>query len=244
MYKLLIAEDEILERKALNFIVRNNLSNVKIIGEAKDGEEALSIAKSVKPHIIIMDIKMPVMNGLQCQQIIYNLLPDTKTIILTAYDDFKFAQFGIKVNVFDYLLKPARPQELIQSINNAISEINRDKIVSKDVLRDIDCAIIEKAIQFINDNYSKEITLEDISSYVHLNPQYFSRFFKSKVNINFVDYLSKVRIEKSKTQLIDSDKNIGYIALNVGFADSAYFSKVFKKITGVSPYKFRKDNKL
>ncbi|MBU5484745.1 response regulator [Clostridium sp. MSJ-11] len=244
MYKLLIAEDEVLERKALNFIIRNNFSNVKIIGEAKDGEEALSIAKSAEPHIIIMDIKMPVMNGLQCQQIIYDLLPDTKTIILTAYDNFKFAQFAIKANVFDYLLKPAKPQDLIQSINNAISQINRNKIAFKNELLDIECDIIEKAIQFINDNYSKEITLEDISSHVHLNPQYFSRFFKSKANINFVDYLSKVRIEKSKAQLIDSDKNIGYIALNVGFTDSAYFSKVFKKITGVSPYKFRKDNKL
>ncbi|MBV1818977.1 response regulator [Clostridium cochlearium] len=246
MLKLLIAEDEILERKALRFIIEKNLNDkITIVGEASDGSNALNLAKKTSPEIILMDIKMPEMNGLECQKIISKILPNSKTIILTAYDNFKFAQNAIKVHAFDYLLKPAEPRELVDSINNVIDYINnkskKDIIEDKFHIKNND--IIDKAINFININYNKDINLDMVSSHVHLNPQYFSRYFKSKVGINFVDYLSKVRIDNAKKLLINSNENIKWISFKVGYIAPAYFSKVFLKLEGVSPNTFRFYNK-
>lgn len=248
MYNLIIAEDEVLERKALELIINRNFSTINIIGAVSDGEQAINLAKKTPPHIILMDIEMPGMNGLQCQKIISTLYPQTKTIILTAYDDFKYAQYAVKVHAFDYLLKPAKPSDLVISLNNAIKTLGNDNINTSgfaDMINDTssDCSIINKAIEYINNNYAEKITLSDAASYVHLNSQYLSRYFKSKVGMNFIDYLSKVRIDKAKKFLINTDENIKYISLKVGFIDAAYFSKVFTKMEGVSPNKFRLNTK-
>lgn len=100
--------------------------------------------------------------------------------------------------------------------------------------------IIQSAITYINENISKDITLESISSSVYLSPSYFSRLFKKEMNINFTDYLNKVRVEESKRYLPQLNYSLSEIASLVGFADQSHFTKVFKKIEGITPGKYRK----
>ncbi len=105
--------------------------------------------------------------------------------------------------------------------------------------------VIKKSIEFIRQNYNKKISLEEVASNVYLSSSYFSKVFKDEMKCNFNTYLNNVRIEKSKPLLLKKNINIVDISLLVGFEDQSYFTKVFKKVTGVSPGKFREyDGKI
>ncbi len=239
MYKLLIAEDESLERKALRIIIQKKFNNIQLLEDAKTGVEAINLAHKFKPDIIIMDIKMPEKNGIDALQSIIQFHPYVKTIILTAYNDFDFAQKAIQLGVVDYILKPARPSELYNSINKAFNlfqGVNDDFMT---VSSSSKSPLIDAAMNYIHKNFTKNINLESVASHVYLNPQYFSRYFKNHTGINFIDYLSQIRIQEAKKLLLSTDKSISNISLTVGYIDPSYFSKVFIKYEGLSPHKYR-----
>lgn len=99
--------------------------------------------------------------------------------------------------------------------------------------------LIRRAITFISKNYASKITLNDVASYVHLNPSYFSTIFKHSCGSSFKEYLNMVRVEESKRLLANTDYSVIDIAIATGFEDQSYFSKVFKKYTGLTPKQFR-----
>ena len=137
----------------------------------------------------------------------------------------------------------------LQSINSLDSlcyelqrtvEIFIENMYYKSSTTNHDC--IKKAVKYLVSNYSKEITLEEISSYVNLSPSYFSSLFKQVTKSNYKDYLNNIRVEESKLLLVNTNYPIIDIALATGFDDPSYFSKVFKKYTGISPLKYRRSN--
>lgn len=246
MYKLLIVEDENLERTALKILIQRHFDSIDIVGEAKNGLEAVTLAKKYSPHIILMDIEMPQMNGLMAQKEIIKFLPEVKTIILTAYDIFDFAQTAIKLYVFDYILKPVQPNGLMKAIEKAIDKISTSSVnLQSTSLQDNNSTdiLINDALKYIKTHYNENINLDTVASYVHLNSQYFSRYFKHKLGMNFIDYLSYIKIENAKDLLANTDKSITEISLKVGYIDSSYFSKVFMKHVGMTPLKFRMINR-
>ncbi len=99
--------------------------------------------------------------------------------------------------------------------------------------------IIRKSVDYIRRNYAKKITLEDVASIVYLSPSYFSKVFKDEMELNFNAYLNKIRIEKSKQLLMNDSIKLADVSGLVGFEDQSYFSKVFKKLVGQTPGKFR-----
>ena len=100
-------------------------------------------------------------------------------------------------------------------------------------------SLIEKAESFINKNYMKDISLDDISRYCNISSYYFSKLFKQETGENYVEYLSRVRIENAKKMLISSEASIKEISYSVGFSDPNYFSRAFKKYEGVSPTEYK-----
>ena len=99
--------------------------------------------------------------------------------------------------------------------------------------------IIKKAIRYISQNFSRNLTLDEVADHVHLNPAYFSTLFKQSIGSSFKEYLNMVRIEESKRLLSNTDYSIIDISLATGFEDQSYFSKVFKKYTGLTPKQYR-----
>lgn len=99
---------------------------------------------------------------------------------------------------------------------------------------------IRMAKQYINENYNAELSLEGVSSYIGFNPAYFSYLFKKETGKNFMEYVMEIRIQNAKQFLIQTDKDLSDIAMEVGYMDLKYFSKLFKKITGLNPSEFRK----
>ena len=129
----------------------------------------------------------------------------------------------------------------IKDLENAI----REPIVQamKKFLEDVkkrNAKPIRLAISYIEDNYAKQIKLEDIAGEVNLNPVYFSNIFKKEIGVNFIDYLTSYRIKKAKELLSSSSKNVNEVAFSVGYTDPRYFSKTFKKIVGIKPMEYRK----
>ena len=102
--------------------------------------------------------------------------------------------------------------------------------------------LISKAVSYVKTNYMRKLTLNEVAEYVFLSPSYFSKIFKEEMNYYFNDYLNFVRVEKSKALLLTERISLVDIAANVGFYDQSYFNKVFKKITGVTPKKFKECN--
>lgn len=99
--------------------------------------------------------------------------------------------------------------------------------------------VISKAVEYIKRNYMKKITLEDVAEYSSLSPSYFSKIFSEEMKCNFNTYLNQVRIDNAKTLLLNDSTSLVDISILTGFEDQSYFTKVFKKITGVTPRKFK-----
>ncbi len=126
MFSIMVADDEQLERRVLTSILKKNV-RVKEIIEAKNGKEALELNREFNPDIIIMDIKMPGINGIKALELIKNENPNKEIIMLTAYDDFEFIHKVLVLGGSDYIIKPIKPDKKYSIVKNIF---NKDFIIS------------------------------------------------------------------------------------------------------------------
>lgn len=135
MYKLLIVDDESIERDALKYIVKGSSLRIGDIEEASNGQEAISVATIFNPDIVILDIKMPGLNGIEAGKILKKIYPSSKIVFLTAFNQFEYAHEAIKIGVEDFIVKPASKERVIQVLSKAIDEIDAEE---KAILRQKD----------------------------------------------------------------------------------------------------------
>jgi len=145
--------------------------------------------------------------------------------------------FGLKLKYLNEVYRLDSVESLCQWIIKVLERFT-DSILS--IGSESSSYLIQKAISFINENYMNDISLETVAEYVYLSPSYFSRLFKKEMGIKFIDYLNKVRVEESKRLLTDLKIPLSTIAHRIGFTDQSYYTKVFKKMEGISPGQFRK----
>ncbi|MDU2065730.1 MAG: response regulator [Sporomusaceae bacterium] len=160
MDKLLIVDDEKLERKALTFIIEKHCPNIQIIAEAGDGASACELAALHKPDIVLMDIRMPGMNGLDAAKQIHEQLPDTCIVILTAFDEFSYAKAALKIGAVEYLLKPVRPDDIIATlgtVSRKISAVRAKKIEEEQLRASVTAALPFIQMSFVYDLISGSI---------------------------------------------------------------------------------------
>lgn len=124
---VLIAEDELLERKAM-IKLQIQFPDLKIVAEAENGRKAIELAKTTKPDLLLMDINMPGINGLEAIEEIKAYLPDAQFIMITAHDSFAYAKQALSAGVRDYILKPSRKEETIKAIKSAGSRLAENAI--------------------------------------------------------------------------------------------------------------------
>ncbi|MGG1312048.1 MULTISPECIES: AraC family transcriptional regulator [Cohnella] len=437
MYRLLIADDEALEREGLEWIASRMLPDTFEIIHAENGRQAIELAEDRRPHIVFMDVQMPGIQGLEALKEIRNLLPDAKLVLVTAYDYFSYAQEALALGVKEYIVKPAGREQIAELLRKLVDELEREKdkraeqlelksrvyalqplvenelalmlmvdqvidarpeelaewldfpledcrclvlafaghdpgldkralfetirrfakshghcIVSSilehhlavflrkppqaeddwkeeavrfgEKLRDTvrsqlkadlsvgigtlrsgadglrrsyfeavfastcsdrngsvclfddlrqgrtvqfpheateDAAqrsyvmsalnrireireeqtstVIDRAKAYIRQRFTEDLSLEDVAEFVHLNPFYFSKVFKQHVGETFIDFLTRLRIEKAKQLIREDQFSIKEVCYEVGYKDPNYFSRVFKKVTGVSPSEYR-----
>jgi YesN/AraC family two-component response regulator len=337
MCTIAIVEDENLERNALRSILTNRLPGCTIIGEAATGEEAIAIIDKGGIELMLLDISIPRPDGLEVLQYLRKKSAETKVIITTAHETFDIAREALHLKADEYLLKPVRPQLLIEAIQACLSispdrsrclhdtmkdltlfleqdfyqksvtllrsyvksiyeqhkssvdrlildfadalvqlckdkgltfeaidasrsrirSIDKNKYNSYKVIRELQSFVdalfdaeygkfyitvdpMQKALNYIERNVNKGPTLEETAEKVHVSPCYMSRLFKKKLGVNFVAYLTSRRMELAKELLHGSNLSIDAICQELSYNDLNYFCKIFKKETGLSPAKYRK----
>nr|WP_314766157.1 response regulator [uncultured Lachnoanaerobaculum sp.] len=231
---LLIADDENLELKVLEKTVKKHFVDELEIFASSNGRKASQICDEVKPDIALLDIEMPGMNGIELAKYIKEKYVECIIIFITAYDRFDYAIEAMHIKAFDYLLKPWKEERLCELINTAIENVRSmqktDSIVhsQKDIIKD-----------YIDRNYKKDISAKDVAGILGYSDVYFSKVFKQLFDDNFINYLTKIRIDRAKLLLKDISFNIKEVGKSVGYADSNYFTKVFKRSIGMSPSEYR-----
>lgn len=452
MYRLLIADDEALEREGIEWIVTRMMPNTFEIIHAENGRVAIQKADEFRPHIVLMDIRMPGIQGLEALKEIKTHSPQIKMVLVTAYEQFEYAKEALSLGVKEYLIKPAKRDQIVALLQRMVAEIEQDQrkrdeefamrdkyfqllplaetemalvfmsdqvnetevgyladilelsidkgcalvlalpefghtpeqdlgiekkkvyetvknfakgfiknrvgcVVSSMVHRHMVIFLIEKAeikdevlreeahflgaklvetlhqqrsidanvgigsvqmdiegirrsyfeavfastypknwgnlcsfedlkmlslegeretadkmmadntsertyvelaikrireereqrtwsvldnaITFIQDKFREELSLEDVAEHVHLNPYYFSKVFKQQTGETFIDYVTRLRIERAKEFIKDGQFSLKEVCYMVGYKDPNYFSRVFKKVTGVAPTEYR-----
>lgn len=241
MKKLLIVDDEAITREYIRYVVSENHQDV-LIKEAKNGNEAIELVKEFSPDLILMDIRMPELDGLKAVEKIRKFDIDVKIAILTAHDEFTYAQKSVRLNAIDYLLKPLSPEDLVDFINTYLfdSDTKATKITLINDNQVPEDKHISNAKDYINKNYDKKIYLNDVAEYVGFSPYYFSRLFKKSTGMNLSEYINRFRIEKAKEFMLNFDLSLKEISEKVGYEDFSYFSTVFQRYEEELPSKYRK----
>lgn len=238
MWKVMIADDEMYMLEAMEKLINWEKMDCQLIYKAQNGKELIRQKKLEVPDIVITDIKMPLLNGIEVAQYVYeNMLP-TKVIILSAYADFEYAQEAILYDVCGYIIKTSAIEMLPEMIQKAIGKLSRPSDDEKEEERRSE-DILGKLQKYINAHYMEKLTLAQISGEIHANGSYLSRLYKTKTGQNLFDAINKKKIEKAK-ELMISEYKIYEAAQMVGFDDVSYFSRVFKKYEGCSPRQYEK----
>ena len=245
MIRTVIADDERVIRNGLKKMLEVSDLSLNIAEPAANGQEALETIKKFLPQILLMDINMPGIKGLDVIEMVKPYIPDSKVIIISGHDDFKYAQRALQLGAFDYLLKPINKKQLIDVIKKAIDNIKEKDIgnvidVSKSKL-DNGRSIANKAIEYIKENYKDaEVNLSNLSKMFHVSESYMTRIIKKKVNKSFSAYITELRMEEAMKLLSErEDIMVGQVAEIVGYSSHHYFCRVFKTYTGLSPLEYK-----
>ncbi|HYE84374.1 MAG TPA: response regulator [Clostridia bacterium] len=172
MLKVLIADDEPKIRRGLKNSINWSKLDIEVAGEAEDGEIALSMAERIKPDILLVDICMPFINGLEFIAKLKDILPDSIVIVITGHDEFAYAQQSIKLKVFDYLLKPVEKEQLFAVVGKAKDELiqlrQKNKYISwaEQQLKKNFPLLKERFLnEWVNGNISEPEALEQLEFY-------------------------------------------------------------------------------
>lgn len=364
MIKVFLVEDEAIIRRGIRDNIDWNANGFEFVGEAGDGEYAYPLILKTEPDILVTDVKMPFMDGLELSRLVKKALPQTKIIILSGYNEFDYAKEAIKIGISDYLLKPVTSvnlidalkkvaetireereksrlleryfvsyekytefldktdysgvdrkliedflklgsldecdlfvdeyfqavgehnykslllrqymvmdifycvQEFLKGINvqpEAVPEERKDiKLIPKAIvsvettlmyLKDLFVfaltmrdrvsndrygTLIREARDYIAEHYGKsDFSLNMIANHIGVSPSYFSSIFKQETGQSFIEYLTKVRIDKACELLKCTTLRTAEIGERVGYNDPHYFSSTFKKTMGQSPKEFK-----
>lgn len=240
--KLLIADDEDTIRNGIAKYIQLHTDRFDKIYLASNGQEAVDIIFRDKPDIMFLDVQMPLLDGIEVMQEAKraDILP--YTMILSAYDEFKYCQQALRLGAKEYLLKPVRSSDILQMVNRAADELFGAAEEIRIDLTEEKNRSVELAKEYIEEHYYENLMQVDVAQRVGISAGYLSTLFQKQLSIGFVDYLNEIRIEHACTYLRQSYLKTYEIAYKVGFKDEKYFSKVFKKIKGQSPSEYRRQN--
>lgn len=255
--KLLIADDEMTIRKGLMSLKWESIG-VTEMAEAANGLEAKEILAQGGVDVMVSDIKMPGLTGLELAQYVKEYSLDTKVILLTGFSDFEFAQEAIRSQVCDYILKPLRPKDILETVARVITTIQQ-KRQQEQVLRQYearegssDAALqlqncfphvnrqMAEILTFMGKEYATDVSLNTLAEQWHFSNAYLSRMFRKETGFSFSDILTSIRLMNAAQMLLESREKIGTICEKTGFSDQRYFSQVFKKAFGCTPGDYKK----
>ena len=262
MIRLLIADDEKLEREALAELVQRRFEREVVLEVAENGRKAADTAVLWGADLILMDIEMPGMSGLDAARAVLAQRPSCRVIFVTAYSLFQYAHEAVHLGACDYLLKPVDPDELEASVRRAMRQIETERKLKElaaaqpqpeqteteeeaedapEEGENSETALVMAHVRrYLEDNYMFDLSLDSVGEILHISPAYLSAQFKKYQKMNFLDCLTELRINAAKELLADPFRSSAEVASMVGYEDASYFARAFKKRTGMTPTQYRR----
>lgn len=262
MIRLLIADDEKLEREALAELVQRRFEREVVLEVAENGRKAADTAVLWGADLILMDIEMPGMSGLDAARAVLAQRPSCRVIFVTAYSLFQYAHEAVHLGACDYLLKPVDPDELEASVRRAMRQIETERKLeelaaarpqpeqteteeeAEDAPEESEnsqtALVMAHVRRYLEDNYMFDLSLDSVGEILHISPAYLSAQFKKYQKMNFLDCLTELRINAAKELLSDPFRSSAEVASMVGYEDASYFARAFKKRTGMTPTQYRR----
>jgi len=218
--------------------------NCVVVGEAASGAEGLALALELKPDLIITDIRMPKMDGLAMLTELRKRGDGARVIVLTAYDEFTFAQKALRLGAADYLLKPFQNRDLAVAVSRILQREPASGVPTpQSLLPDTSMAAnkyVMEAIHYIVAHYGdSDIGITAIAGHLCVSEGHLSHLFKKEINCTVTGYLTQYRVHAAMKALADCRLKVYEVAEKVGYRDVNYFSSIFKKLTGLSPSEYQ-----
>ena len=239
--RVLLVDDEVMIREGFKQLFDWQAHDCEVVGEACDGMEALTQIDTLRPDIVIMDINIPIMNGLKVIQLSRIKHPNTAFVIVSGYDDFSYCREALRLQITDYILKPVNYEEFGTCIDNLKISLFERRVSSAAEPEKQEERAITGITRYLQEHLAEEISLSVLAEQFHLNPQYISQLFKSEIGVNFLVYLTNIRMEKAKKLLLSTALSIAEVAEQSGYGDYRVFTKVFKKSEDITPSQYRRD---
>lgn len=246
MYKVMIIDDEPIIVQGLSRSIEWEKFNCQVVATAGNGIEGKKLIEKYRPDMVFLDICMPEMDGLSMVAALRSEFADTQITILTGFRDFEYAKRALNLGVARFLLKPSNMEELEEAITYMASkvtkEVNTDDEEAEIATEHESVAgnfIVRNALAYMEENYKDKILLSDVAEKTYVSQWHLSKLLNKETGQNFSEILNGIRIEKAKELLKDPAMRIGDIAEEVGFLDLAHFSRVFKKLNGISANEYR-----
>ena len=240
MYSIMIVEDEYLVRQGIASLVDYEQFGMQVIAQAENGIEAWQKFQENPADILLTDINMPQMNGLELAKLVRDQAPKCHIVFLTGYDDFDYARTAIKLGADDYLLKPFSKDDVEEMLAKVQTKLDKErkKAQIQNLVDQGQRSELEEAIHArLADS---ELSLKILAFQLGFSPSYLSVLIKKELGLPFQDYLIQERMRKAKLLLLTTDLKIYEIAERVGFEDMNYFSQRFKQVVGLTPRQFKK----
>ena len=246
MTSVMVVDDEKFVREGIVQGTDWRRIGCEVVGQAKNGEEALALARTLHPALIITDIRMPKMDGIELVRALRTEHLEFKVIFLTAYSDFSYAQQAIRLQASDYLLKPFEDGALEAAIQKLLGEeiLHGGAVASKKDAEILPLKetgpemnrYVQDAIAYIEAHYSEDdISITKIAEAIGVSEGHLSRLFKKDTAQSMNNYITCYRMRSAMRLLREARYKVYEVCEMVGYHDLAYFSSTFKKLTGMTP---------
>ncbi len=251
MLKLIIAEDEEIIRRGLVATIDWAAMGAEVVGDAADGLEAWQLVASRKTDVLLTDIRMPRLSGLQLAEKLREAGLPVHVIFLTSYADFSYAQRAVRLGACDYLLKPVDEEELMDVLKRIrqqdktspapVSE-EEDQVSLVDwqpLLADTHLnPYVRDVLEFLPVHYQERLSVEEISAQQGVSASYLSRKLKETTGHTFNSLLTRFRLQQSLALLAERRLRVYEVAEAVGFSDYKNYAQVFRKYLAMTPSQY------
>ena len=241
MYRVILIDDEKLIVEGLRKVVKWADFGCEVVATAGDAAEGAAKIRELRPQIVFTDIRMPGQDGLTMLAGLRSEFPDMQVAVLTGYRDFNYAQEAIRLGVSRFLLKPSKMDEIHEALT-AMTEHLKKSAPDTEAEPENPTAgrfLVHQAMAYMEKHYAEKLTLQEVAEACYVSQWHLSKLLNRYAEKNFYDILNSLRVQKAKELLKDPSLRIGEIGERVGYADTAHFARVFKKLTGMSANEYR-----
>lgn len=238
MYSVIILDDNKATARQIEQTVPWAELNCNVLCVLHDGASGKAAIEQLLPDLIITDIEMPGLPGIEMLDLTKKLIPDSQIIFVSAYETFEYARMAMRLQACEYLVKPFTRATLRAAIEEAIGRLAK-KSEGGDADYSSCSPVMQSILEYINSAVYGQISLEMVAAHFQMSPSKLGRLMKKELDMGFFDFITKKRMERAKQLLSLPNMRVGDVAERVGYGDYITFYKAFMRAEGISPTDYR-----